>query len=145
HDSTGQSGRMPLLQEGDRIARVDVVGTFEVVVPDGSRRNAQSVINGGGHVFGPLGGAGGIGPVLIRGANHVSAADSAAGEKYRLHGPPVVASRACERIGERRNLWRAAEFACHYDQRAGQQSPGSEVVEQRRQGPVGRRKELVLE
>src|SRR3954447_13530328 len=94
----------------DRPTAVDLMGTVEVVTPGGYGRDPQGIVDRGGHVFGRLGVAGGIGADLVGRTDDRPSPDAPPGEEDALRRPPVVAAGGRVRRGRPRELGRAAEL-----------------------------------
>ena len=107
---------------------------------------AERSVDGRGQVGRAIGPAGRVRAHLVRLADQLAAADAGAGEDGREDGRPVVAAvLAVDVAGALADPGRAAELAGHDHQRLVEQAPGRQVVEQRRDAPVGRRQQPVLE
>src|SRR5215469_16618590 len=100
----------------DRLAVVDVVWAIEAVVPGRMRRDAERVIDRRRHVLRLLRRVGWIGAVFVGRPDHGAAANAAAGEEDRLHGPPMIATGTRKRIGKSRDFRSTPEFSRHDDQ-----------------------------
>src|SRR5262245_49322703 len=124
-------------QAGDRLTRVDLMRTFQFVVPSSRRRDAKGVVYGRRHVLGRVWIRRRKCTNFVRAPDPATTGNATACKENCLHSPPMIPSRQFVVLRQMRDLRRAAELASHNDQRAVEQPLIVQVVEQGGQGAVG--------
>src|SRR5262245_27201012 len=105
--------------------RQDRVGAVLPIMKQRSRIDADGPVDGGGHIAGPVGSAGGKGAMAIGAADDLSTAAATAGEKDAAGRAPVIA--ATQAI----DLRRTAKLRQANHQRLLQKAAGVQILDQR--------------
>ena len=124
---------------------VDGVRPLESVGPGRVSVDSQGVVNCSRHALGRLLAVLGLAAICIRGSDHLAIAGSGPGKENTLHRTPVISTGQLVVLRQVEDPGCATELAGGDDQRVVQKSSFVEVIDQCREGLVGRGQHEILE